>query len=451
VRLRTTLTVAVSAAGTIACGLAFALVLWTSSLNRASTGLALALERTHLLMSVETYAVQHAYAGNGELPQALEAIDRLRPMWVSARTDELDALRAAVEGLAGSTPVERERRLDRVSQALRVLVDREGRAAQQAAQTAERLNRVANLIAGAGIVLLLLGGVGVLIWIWRGALQPLLAVAQAIDRFASGDAASRAPETGPDEIRHVATAFNDMAASLSRQREQQLAFVGGVAHDLRTPLNALRGSVAMLGASRPGTEKTRVRIERQVTYLARLVDDLLDRTRIEAGRLEVHIERCDLRDTVRRAVDEQREAGADRNFRLSLPQDPVEVECDPVRIRQVLANLLSNAVKYSPNAADVEVALERTGARAVLSVADHGIGIAAAERPRIFEPFSRGTNVGAVGGAGLGLSVTRKIVEAHRGRIHVRSEPGHGSLFEVQLPLARAGVDDAGGRTSSAT
>ena len=167
-----------------------------------------------------------------------------------------------------------------------------------------------------------------------------------------------------------------------------------------------------------------------------MIGDLLDRTRIEAGRLDLHLEDCDLRDVVARIVDVQQDSGAARVFRLLLSHEPVSVRCDASRIEQVLTNLLSNAVKYSPESSDVEVVLDRDDSTAVLSVTDYGVGMTAADRTRIFEPFTRGDNVGSIGGAGLGLSVTRKIVEAHGGRIEVRSEPGLGSVFSVRLPLA---------------
>jgi signal transduction histidine kinase len=127
-----------------------------------------------------------------------------------------------------------------------------------------------------------------------------------------------------------------------------------------------------------------------------------------------------------------------RAFKLLLPHEPVWVRCDTLRIEQVMNNLLSNALKYSPDSSDIEIVLERDNSTAVLTVADHGIGMTAADRSKVFEPFRRGGNVGNIGGTGLGLSVTRKIVEAHRGSIDVRSEPGSGSVFSVRLPLISA-------------
>ena len=274
-----------------------------------------------------------------------------------------------------------------------------------------------------------------LIWLWGSALQPLLTVVEAIHRFAKGDTDARAAEAGPSEVRKIAVAFNDMAVSLAHQREQQLAFIGGVAHDLRGPLNALQLAVASLNQPRADPVRIRERIQRQIERVEHMIGDLLDRTRIESGRFELRREDCDLRDLLARVVDIQRDSAPIRVFRLRLPGEPAVVRCDALRIEQVLTNLLNNAVKYSPESSDVEIVLERDSATAVLSVADHGIGMSAADRAKLFEPFRRGKNVGNIGGTGLGLSVSRKIVHAHGGSIDVTSEPGLGSIFSVRLPL----------------
>jgi signal transduction histidine kinase len=162
-----------------------------------------------------------------------------------------------------------------------------------------------------------------------------------------------------------------------------------------------------------------------------MVGDLLDRTRIETGQLELHAEECDLRDLLVRVVDDQRDAAAIRTFTLRIPDKPVVVRCDALRIEQVATNLLTNAVKYSPESSDVEIMLARDDSTAMLSVRDHGIGMTASDRVKAFEPFRRGHNVGNIGGIGLGLSVARKI----GGSIDVRSVPGLGSVFSVCLPL----------------
>src|SRR6185369_6703956 len=247
----------------------------------------------------------------------------------------------------------------------------------------------------------------------------------------------RLSEDGPGEIRQVATAFNDMTSSLAQQRERQLAFIGGVAHDLHAPLHALEVAIALLDHAGADGGRVRDRIRRQIERMEHMLGDLLDRTRIETGRFELDPRDCDLRGLVTRVVDIQRDSASARAFRVLLPHEPVVVMCDPLRIEQVAGNLLSNAVKYSPESSDIEIVLAADGSTAVLSVTDHGIGMSGADRAKVFEPFRRGSNVGDIGGSGLGMSVTRKIVEAHGGTVDVRSELGLGTTVSVLLPLAR--------------
>jgi len=437
VRLRTTLSVVMTGIGAIAVAVALALVMLTSSLYKAGVDLGGAAERVRLLMELESYALQQvgATAGSDTQP-AIDIIDRLREVSKPEVRQDIERLEGLVQSLSvASTPPERASRFDAVVLELRRVVAREDEDAGRAMADASSWNRVAKITGIVAVVILLTGVGGALAWLWRSAFQPLVAMIEAIQRFAKGDANARAVEEGPSEIRQIAVAFNDMAVSLARHREQQLAFIGGVAHDLRTPLNAVQVAVALLDQPASNPVRVRDRIRRQIDRLEHMIGDLLDRTRIETGRLELHPEDCDLRDLLARVVDIQRDSAATRAFRLLLPHEPVWVRCDGLRIEQVMNNLLSNAVKYSSESSDVEIVLERDDFTAVLSVADHGIGMTAADRSKAFEPFRRGKNVGNIGGTGLGLSVTRKIVEAHAGSIEIRSEAGSGSVFSVRLPL----------------
>jgi two-component system sensor histidine kinase MtrB len=437
VRLRTTLTVVMTGVVAMAVGVALALVIVTSSLYQTGLKLGGATERVRLLMELESYALQHVRAAaSPESQPAIAIIGRLRETFGSDLGENIDRLDEMILLLASaSTPSERESRFDALARDLRSVVAREDEGAQRAMADAASWNRVANITGIVAVVVLLAGVAGVLAWLWRSALQPLVTVIEAIQRFAKGDANARAAEEGPSEIRQIAVAFNDMAVSLGRQREQQLAFIGGVAHDLRAPLNALQVAVALLNHPSSDSARVRDRIRRQIERLEQMIGDLLDRTRIETGRFDLHPEECDLRDLLARVVDIQRDSAPTRAFGLVLPHEPVRVRCDAFRIEQVVNNLLSNAEKYSPDSSDVEIVLERDNATATLSVADRGIGMTAADRSKAFEPFRRGKNVGNIGGTGLGLAVTRKIVDAHGGSIDVRSEPGSGSVFSVRLPL----------------
>jgi signal transduction histidine kinase len=423
--------------GAIAVSVALALIMLTSSLYETGVELRGATERVRLLFEFESYVLQQAPDTAGlETQRAIDIIERLRELSKPEVRPDIERLTGLVRAVAvGSTPPERASRFEAVIRELRRIVAHEDEDARRAMADAASWNRVANRTGLVAVVILLTGVAGALAWLWRSAFQPLVAMIEAIHRFGKGDTGARAVEEGPTEIRQLALEFNEMALALARQREQQLAFIGGVAHELRTPLNALQVAVALLDQPPSDPARLRAHTRRQVERMQDMIGDLLDRARIESGRFELHPEPCDLRAVLARVVDTQRDCEPTRAFRLLLPREPVSVRCDALRIEQVANNLLSNAVKYSPESSDIEIVLERHDSTAVLSVTDYGIGMTAFDRSKVFEAFRRGANVGNIGGTGLGLSVTRKIVEAHGGNIDVRSEPGSGSVFSVRLPL----------------
>jgi two-component system sensor histidine kinase MtrB len=314
--------------------------------------------------------------------------------------------------------------------------------ARAAREEAARLNRLADTVGLVLGVMLLAGVVAVTFLLRSIALQPLRDISQAMRRFGSGRKRTRAPEAGPTELRDMARTFNEMANSLAHQQEQQLAFLAGVAHELRNPLSALKLSTALTGRSgAPLTpermERTLALVGRQVERLDRMVGDLLDSTRIEAGKLELRPEVRDARELAREVVELYRSGDSGHVLQLSLSETSVLVRVDPARLEQVVHNLVSNALKYSPAGSRVDVAVRRVDEEAVLSVTDQGIGIAEDEKRLLFAPFQRAGNARQrAPGVGLGLSVARRIVEAHGGRIEVESQPGTGSVFRVCLPLA---------------
>jgi signal transduction histidine kinase len=192
---------------------------------------------------------------------------------------------------------------------------------------------------------------------------------------------------------------------------------------------------------------------RQVTHLDRMIGDLLDVARAHAGKLPLQLSLHDLRDVVREVVDLFRASGESPALEVQLPSAPVIARCDPTRMTQVVTNLVSNALKYSPSGPKVDIRLEGTPEGPRLEVVDHGVGIDQAELPHLFEPFRRGSALRhAIAGAGMGLYVTRRIVEGHGGRIEVASEPGRGSTFTVWLPPAEraTGLQEGGGEAPGA-
>ena len=392
----------------------------------------------HALSELQRWLAQ--LPAQGATPQQTRAIQALR---ASARhyVDGADAPRtsaAAQEALS---------RVVADAEHLIALTFEEMRATRADAQ---RWRLLANLL-GLGSGLLLLAGLATLLWVARGQLlRPLERFHGALQDLSATDSTHPAPvqPEGPAELRAITEAFNDLAARLARGREAQLHFLAGVAHDLRTPLTALKASAALMHPSRPLPPEDKVRdkfalVGRQADRLARMVEDLLDTTRVEAGRLDLQVREQELAPLVQEAVALHRDLSERHTLSLALPDVPLRVACDGTRISQVLNNLLSNAIKYSPEGGAVQVTLEAVhdgaGAWAQVSVCDSGVGIPAEEHATIFEPFRRASaSRESIPGVGLGLSVARRIATAHGGTIALRSAPGEGSTFSLRLPLQAA-------------
>jgi signal transduction histidine kinase/integral membrane sensor domain MASE1 len=254
-------------------------------------------------------------------------------------------------------------------------------------------------------------------------------IGQFIDRTRAEDAV-RASEA---ELRQAAEA-----------KDQFLALLG---HELRNPLAPIRNALAVL-RTRPADPSVAARMhemmERQTVHMVRLVDDLLDVSRITRGKIELRRERIDLGVAVQRAVDAGRPLVEERGhrLRLALPPEPILLEADPTRLEQVLANLLSNAVKYTPGRGTIDFTVARDGPQAVIRVRDDGIGIRSEMLARIFELFAQADRLPSdvQEGLGIGLTLVRSLVGMHGGTVTAASEgPGRGSEFVVRLPCLPAG------------
>jgi signal transduction histidine kinase len=222
---------------------------------------------------------------------------------------------------------------------------------------------------------------------------------------------------------------------------RQLAIV---AHELRNPLAAVWSAVRMMRKSKPWVEVEQVLplIERQLGYMARIVDDLVDVASVTSGTLSLQKERVDLSELLRAAIHSCRERFDARahEFNVSIAMGPMLVNADPLRLTQVFANLLDNSVKYSEPCGRVSVTVERWHDVAVVIVEDNGVGIRADVLPHIFDLFVQGGTpmTGNSRGLGVGLAVAKQVVEAHGGRIEARSAGiGLGSRFTVRIPLAK--------------
>jgi signal transduction histidine kinase len=308
---------------------------------------------------------------------------------------------------------------------------------QESARTEEAVsNRVG--LAAAAAVLLILGTAFYLLD--RYLRRPLQRLKRQMEGLEAGRLALIEAD-GPPELREIVEVFNDLVGRLQQQREFQLRFIAGVAHDLRTPLNAMQLCAdCMVGENLdPEQRRTLQAIERQISQLNQQVGDLLDTARIESGQLSLKPSRQDLRAIIENCATIFRGASPRHTMRLALPDGPVTCECDPTRIGQVMSNLISNAIKYSPSGGDVTVTLSCEAAEVHVSVADEGIGIAPDDLPHVFEAFRRTASTReTIPGVGLGLSVSKRIAEAHGGAIEIASVRGAGSTFTLRLPCPPA-------------
>ena len=295
-------------------------------------------------------------------------------------------------------------------------------------------------------VLALLGAVAW--WIVRRGLRPLDDMTETAGAIAEGDLTRRVPDAGgTTEVGRLGVALNTMLGNIEQAFTAQAAseerlrrFLADASHELRTPLTSIRGYAEMFDRGvreSPEDLATSMRhIRSEADRMSELVNDLLLLARLDHER-PLEWERLELGDVVGAAVTSARVSTPDRTISFSHPQ-PVAVEGDASRLRQVVDNLLANATRHTPVGTPVDVRLGSDGRAAVLEVQDHGPGVAAEDQARIFEPFHRAdvSRARATGGVGLGLAIVAAITRAHGGTVGVHSNGTGGATFWVRLPLA---------------
>ncbi|MBE0429090.1 MAG: response regulator [Thermoleophilia bacterium] len=323
------------------------------------------------------------------------------------------------------------------------------------------------LVPGLFLVLAMLAGA-----LRVAVLNPLRRVATVIREIAGGDLGQRVQVTSDDEVGVMATSFNRMADNLEESRDNlrqvnlnlleanrlKSEFLSVMSHELRTPLNAILGFTDMLLEQDDEGESGRnlqylVNIETSGRQLLRLVNDILDLSRISTDDTELKVQDI----SISRLLEDIRKLGhafaAQRHVLLDvkIPASLPPVAADPGKIKRVLYNLVSNAIKFTPESGRVTLSAREHGGLMEISVADTGIGISPEDQKKIFSMFEQldGADSRRYGGMGVGLALSRKLVESHGGRLWVESEPGKGSTFSFSLPLAESG-HQAGTETGAA-
>jgi two-component system OmpR family sensor kinase len=350
-------------------------------------------------------------------PLALEAVRRRRPI---SSTDLVASGRYAVVAY----PVIRDKKVLGVAVFDDTLDEVEGNVA---------LIRRQILLSG-GIALVIALGAGYLVA--RALSQRVGRLEQAARKVAAGDFSNPIRADADDELGQLAAAFDDMQNQLARLDRARKQFIASASHELRTPIFSLGGFLELLADEDLDEETRRQFLDQlrgQVERMRHLATELLDLSRLESGALELRPEPTDVGQLAREIAAEFTPAAQHHEsiVVLELEEEPIELECDPERVAQVLRILLDNALVHTPAGTGVRVSADRRNGHVRLEVSDRGQGIKRQNMPHIFEPFF--TSNEEAQGAGLGLAIARELAERMQGRLTVRSAPGS-TTFSLVLP-----------------
>jgi len=277
----------------------------------------------------------------------------------------------------------------------------------------------------------------------RNALKPLDEVATAAERITSRNLNERLPvaSTG-DELEKLSVSLNRMMARLEESFHHIHRFSADASHEIRTPLAIIRGELENAlqtpGLAADLRERIGSALE-EVERLSRIVEQLLEMSRLEAGETLIERSRFDFTELTRTTVDQMRPLAEEKNLKLNFEASHlVEVEADRIRLKQIVVNLVDNAIKYTTTNGSISVSTFPLNGMAVLEVADTGIGIPEEALPQVFDRFYRVDKARSrqLGGAGLGLAIVKSICAAYGGTVTVKSSVGRGAVFRVELPLA---------------
>jgi len=378
-----------------------------------------------------------------------------RPVLRLAQDHQLGAAKAAAQD-------EGTFRIDQIQRDFKSLIDAQEQLAKTRKHSADTKTRHAIELGVAGMIgstiLILLFG----LHLSRMIARPVREAADGASLLAAGDLSLRLNERGPGEVGELTRSFNQMAQRLQETRaelEEQNAqlreserlksdLVNTVSHELRTPLSGVLGFTKLL-LTRDFDSETRRHylgiIDAQARRLAELIDDFLDVRRIEEGRFERAQELVDMVTLLREEAQLYSLQSPKHELAIEVGPKPLPVLGNPDRLRQVIGNLISNAIKYSPQGGIVQISAEAENGSVRVEIRDEGMGIPLNQQPQIFTKFFRADAAASgITGTGLGLAVSRDIVESHGGRIGFTSTEGEGTTFFVELPGANGRSGEQG-------
>jgi two-component system sensor histidine kinase BaeS len=293
-----------------------------------------------------------------------------------------------------------------------------------------------------GITALLLAAL-LAIWLARTLLTPVHRIAKATHALAEGNYATRVETTAHDELGQLARDFNQLAIALEKTRQARRQFVADISHELRTPLAIMRGELEALEDGVRRFDKDAIAsLQSEVGMLSKLIDDLYQLTLADVGTMIYRKVDVDLPKLLESVADTFRDRfrRTDVELQLNLPASPVTVNADEGRLQQLFVNLFENSARYTDAGGTLRVSCRIMADSAVVDLMDSAPGVDEANLPRLFERFYReeGSRNRASGGAGLGLAISRAIVEAHHGTIDAHPSPLGGLWLTVRLPLENA-------------